>query len=46
MLKEQNAVRITVARLEAGFTYDKLRSGHLSQGRWTAHAWDTLSGSY
>lgn len=37
---------VTVARLEAGFTYDKLRSGHLSQGRWTAHAWDTLAGSY
>jgi hypothetical protein len=37
---------VTVARLEAGFSYEKLQSDNLASSRWTAQAWDTLSGSY
>jgi len=36
---------ITTARVD-GFSYDKLRSGQLSQGAWNAFAVDTLSGVY
>jgi hypothetical protein len=36
---------VYVARID-GFSYGRLRYGNLSQGSWTAHAFDTLNGAY
>lgn len=37
---------VYVARLDSTFSYESVRSGDLASTKWTAYAWDALTGTY